>query len=87
MRDGTRFQSKLPIELMAAATQPQDAIGYLALLRRFVALLEPEDERGTTLRGLLAPEVPAERFATLLAAAGQRERACASGVAAGASAG
>jgi hypothetical protein len=77
MRDGGRFDAKLPIELMAAATQPQDAIGYLALLRKFVALLEPEAGRAATLRGLVAPELPPDRFAALLDAAERRERSCA----------
>jgi hypothetical protein len=76
MRDGTRYQGKLPIELMAAATQPQDAIGYLALLRRFVVLLEAEPGRSTTLRGLIAPELPPQRFGELLETAIARERAC-----------
>jgi hypothetical protein len=79
MRDGSRFQGKLPIELMAAATQPQDAIGYLALLRRFVALLEPEPGRSATLRGLVAPELPPDRWTQLLDAANRREQACGAG--------
>ena len=49
MRDGSQFRGALPIELMAAATQPQEALGYLALLRRFVAQLEPEPGRAATL--------------------------------------
>ena len=76
MRDGSRFRGAVPIELMAAATEPQEALGYLALLRRFVALMEAEPLRDSTLRGLIAPELAPERFAALLAQAEERERAC-----------
>lgn len=76
MRDGSRFRGAVPIELMAAATQPQEALGYLSLLRRFVAELEAEPQRRSALRGLIAPELPPERFAALLDEAEERERAC-----------
>ncbi len=78
MRDGSRFRGSAPIELMAAATQPHEALGYLALLRRFVALLEPEPERRSTLRGLIAPELAPERFGVVLDEALLRERSCSS---------
>jgi len=76
MRDGSRFRVSAPIELMAAASQPDEALGYLALLRRFVALLEPTDESYSTLRGLVAPELSPERFRTVLDEALARERRC-----------
>lgn len=76
MRDGTRFRGSVPIELMAAATQPQEALGYLSLLRRLVAEMEAEPLRGSTLRGLIAPELAAERFDAVLGQAEERERAC-----------
>jgi hypothetical protein len=76
MRDGSRFRGAVPIELMAAATEPQEALGYLALLRRFVAEMEAEPLRDSTLRGLVAPELAPQRFAALLAQAEERERAC-----------
>jgi hypothetical protein len=77
MRDGSRFQGAVPIELMAAASQPHEALGYLALLRRFVALLEPEADAAAMLRGLVAPELAPGRFRTAFDAAAQRERSCA----------
>jgi len=45
LTDGSRFKADVPIELMAAATRSADAVGYLALLRTFVAELEPPDSR------------------------------------------
>jgi hypothetical protein len=82
MRDGSQFRGAVPIELMAAATQPQEALGYLALLRRFVAELEAEPTRRSALRGLVAPELPPERFAMLLDRAEQSEASCRTGTAA-----
>jgi hypothetical protein len=76
MRDGSRFRVSAPIELMAAASQPHEALGYLALLRRFVALLEPADESRSTLRGLVAPELSPERFQAVVDEALARERRC-----------
>jgi hypothetical protein len=76
MRDGSEFRGSIPIELMAAATQPAEAVGYLALLRRFVDELEPEAFREHTLRGLIAPEVSPARFEGMLANADRRETAC-----------
>jgi hypothetical protein len=77
MVDGTRFRGGVPIELSAASSQPGHAVGYLALLRRFVALLEPEAYRRATLRGLLAPELAPARFDETLDAALSSERSCA----------
>jgi hypothetical protein len=77
MVNGTRYRSGLPMELSAAASQPGRAIGYLALLRRFVALLEPEPQRRATLRGLLAPELAPARFDEALDAARSHEQSCA----------
>ena len=76
MLDGSEFHGAVPIELMAAATQPGQAIGYLALLRAFVAELEPEAHRRQILRGLIAPEQAPASFETALDVAEQRERAC-----------
>ena len=69
--------SDVPLELSAATSQASEATGYLALLRRFVALLEPAAYREATLRGLVAPEVGPTRFAALHAEAESAERACA----------
>jgi hypothetical protein len=76
MRDGSQFRGALPIELMAAATQPHEALGYLALLRRFVAELEAEPAQGSALKGLVAPELDAKRFTELLDRAEQAEDRC-----------
>jgi len=79
MTDGTEFRVDAPIELMAAATRAEDAVGYLAVLRTFVAELQPEGHRSASLRGLIAPDVAPERFAGLLERARAREQACRAG--------
>jgi hypothetical protein len=76
MIDGSEFRGEIPIELMAAATQPGEAIGYLSLLRRFIALLEPAAHRRHTLRGLIATEVSPASFERFLLASEERERSC-----------
>jgi hypothetical protein len=76
MRDGSEFRGDVPIELMAAASQPGEAIGYLVLLRTFVAELEPADYRRSTLHGLIAPETPPSSFEAIVDAAEARERSC-----------
>jgi hypothetical protein len=77
MRDGSRFRGSIPVELSAAASQPGDAIGYLALLRAFVDGLEPESARRSALRSLSAPELHPAQFDAIVDAAEQRERECA----------
>lgn len=79
MLDGATYRTTSPIELAAAMSQPGEAMGYLALLRAFVDALEPPAHREATLRGLIAPEVGAERFSELLAAAEAAERRCRAG--------
>ncbi|HSF02753.1 MAG TPA: hypothetical protein VLA62_07080, partial [Solirubrobacterales bacterium] len=76
LTDGTRYRASLPLELAAAASEPAQAKGYLALLRRLVAELEPADHRVEALRGLVAPELPRADFNAVLAEALARERAC-----------
>jgi hypothetical protein len=76
MRDGSQFRGAVPIELMAAASQPDEAIGYLSLLRRFVAEMEDPPNRDATLRGLIAPELAPARFDALLQQATEREQHC-----------
>ncbi len=66
----------MAIELEAALSQAADAAGYLALLRGFVAEFEPEAFRRETLRSLVAPELDAERFEEIVAAAEKAERVC-----------
>jgi hypothetical protein len=74
--DGGRFDVAIPIELMAAATQPEQAIGYLVLLRRFVELLEPGHPPDATLKGLVAPEMALASFAAAMTAARESEQRC-----------
>ena len=80
MLDGSSFDPKSALELAAAQSQPAEARGYLALLRRFVAELEsdPEDRR-RALRSLLAPELAPSRFDAAHAAARAAENRCAAG--------
>ncbi len=74
--DGRRYRPSLPLELAAAASEPAQARGYLALLRRLVAELETADHRREVLRGLVAPELPRPAFDAAFEAAEARERAC-----------
>lgn len=77
--DGSRYRVSAPIELMAASTQSAEVIGYLALLRRFVAELEPRASRRQTLHGLISPELAGDRFDAIADAAEARERRCLGG--------
>jgi hypothetical protein len=76
MRDGSSLNPGSAIELTAAMSQPADALGYLALLRSFVAKVEPPAERGDTLRGLVAPEIDPGRWSAISDAAESAERHC-----------
>ena len=75
--DGTRYRPDVPLELAAAASEPAQAKGYLALLRAFVAELEEPAYRREALRGLVAPELPRPAFDAVADAAEAREQACA----------
>jgi hypothetical protein len=74
--DGTRYQASVPIELDAAESEASQALGYLALLRRLVAELEPEPYRRAALRSLVAPQTVPSSFEAALAAAEVREARC-----------
>lgn len=74
--NGAVFRTAVPIELEAALSQASDAIGYLALLRRFVTVLEIPEHRAETLRGLIAPELGGERFEQIMAKADRSQRDC-----------
>jgi hypothetical protein len=76
MLDGSSLSPSSAIELTAAMSQPADAIGYLALLRSFVAKLESPAQQRDTLRGLVAPEIDAARFDGLVDGAERAERQC-----------
>lgn len=69
MEDGSSFRPGVPIELAAAATQAASAKGFLALLRAWVRVLEPEPYRSEALRSLVAPEMDRAAFAKALASA------------------
>lgn len=73
---GARYDTRVPLHLAAAQNEAGSVRGYLALLRRFVALMEPADQRSAVLRGLLTPELAPEAFADALATAQAAERAC-----------
>jgi hypothetical protein len=75
--DGMQLRPQAPIELEMAINNAAHARGYLALLRSFVARLEPTggDPR-EALRGLLAPEMPADRFDARLEDAEAAEARC-----------
>jgi hypothetical protein len=79
LTDGSRFQASAPIELMAAVSQSAEAVGYLALLRSFVAELEPPEGRRQTLRGLISPELPVARFDAIATDAEAQESSCRAG--------
>jgi hypothetical protein len=74
--DGSQYAPSSPLELAAASSQAGQAVGYLALLRRFVELLEPEPQRAVALRSLVAPAMGAAEFEEALAGARAAERAC-----------
>ncbi len=76
LENGSKFRPHLPIELSAASTQSFQATGYLALLRTFVAELEPAEFRRNTLRGLVAPEVASENFDAIVGVAENLETQC-----------
>ncbi len=74
--DGTRFRPTIPIELSAAASQSGEVKGYLVMLRRFIAELEPESDRRESLRGLIAPEIGVASFDEMVTTAELREERC-----------
>jgi hypothetical protein len=74
--DGTRLDTKSPLELTAATGQAAQARGFLALLRAFVRELEPGEGAGEGLRSLVAPETSPQEFARKLAQAEALESAC-----------
>jgi hypothetical protein len=76
LTDGSTFRTSAPIELMAASSQGAQVKGYLALLRAFIAELEPPSGRRPTLRGLVAPELGVDRFDAIVDSAEKRERSC-----------
>jgi hypothetical protein len=76
MLDGSEYAPHNPLELSAAMIQASHARGYLALLRRFVALLEPAEQRRVALRSLVAPDLGVAAFDAAMDAAEAAEAAC-----------
>jgi hypothetical protein len=79
MLDGSRFDTAIPIELMAAASQPGEAVGYISLLRQFVAELETATYRRNGLRSLIGPELAPASFDLILDGAERAEAECLQG--------
>lgn len=75
MPDGTAYAASSELELSAAMSQAAHARGYLALLRRFTELLEPDQGRAA-LRSLVASELGAARFDALVDEAEAAEARC-----------
>jgi hypothetical protein len=73
---GARYRSSVPLELAAAASEAASAKGYLALLREWTRLVEPEPYRQEALRSLVAPEMDPKAFGEALAAAEAAEHRC-----------
>lgn len=74
--DGTKYRTTIPLELSAASSQAGEVLGYLAMLRSFVAELEAEPHRRATLRGLVAPEVGPAEWERMIDRAEQAEQRC-----------
>jgi hypothetical protein len=74
--DGSKFQPSVPLDLAAASTQSAEAIGFLSLLRAFIAELEPPEHRRRALRGVIAPELDHARFDTTVEDAEDLEHRC-----------
>jgi len=79
LTDGAAYRTSAAIELMAASSQGAQVKGYLAMLRAFVAELEPPAGRRSALRGLVAPELGVANFDASIDAAEEREGRCLAG--------
>ncbi len=76
LTDGSRFRPSRPLELSAAAAQSAQAVGYLVLLRKFVAELEPSIDQRNMLRGIIAPGLTNAAFDAIIETAKDPERRC-----------
>ena len=74
--DGSKFRPSIPLDLAAANAQSAEVIGFLSLLRAFIAELEPAEHRRNALRGVIAPELDSERFDAIVEIAEDLERRC-----------
>jgi hypothetical protein len=77
--DGSIFRPSVPIELSAGMTRSAEAVGYLALLRKFVANLEAPGDRLRVLHGIIAPEQSRSRFDAMVEIAESLEQRCEEG--------
>ena len=78
MTDGRALRVDRPVEMSAAAVEPREALGFLAVLRAGIEDLEAPPDRRAALQSLLAPDLPASAFGAALDRAETREAACAS---------
>jgi len=74
--DGSKFYASVPLDLAAARIQSAEVIGFLSLLRAFIAELEPPEHRRGALRGAIAPELDREHFDASVEIAEDLERSC-----------
>jgi hypothetical protein len=74
--DGSKFRPSTPLDLAAASAQSAEAIGFLSLLRAFIAELEPPEYRRSALRGVIAPKLDSQRFDAINEVAEGLERRC-----------
>jgi hypothetical protein len=74
--DGQRLRPDRPRELEMAALEPHRVRGLQAALHHFGAALDGAGEAGQSLRGWIAPQLPAPEFAPVLAEAETTAHAC-----------
>ncbi len=74
--DGSKLRPSIRLDLAAASAQSAEAIGFLSLLKAFIAKLEPSEHRRNALRGVIAPELDSERFDAIVEIAEDFERRC-----------
>jgi hypothetical protein len=74
--DGSKFRPSIPLDLAAARAQSAEAIGFLSLLRAFIAEMELPEHRRNALRGVIAPELDGEHFDAIVEIAEDLERRC-----------
>jgi hypothetical protein len=78
LADQSRFRADAALEFEAAAARAAEVEGLIAVLRAFVAELEPEAHRAEALRGLIDPSRSRAEFGAALAVAERAEAECAS---------
>ncbi|HXV37307.1 MAG TPA: hypothetical protein VEC18_09165 [Myxococcota bacterium] len=77
LTDTTRFQLSTPIGLEAASARAAEVVGYLSLWRALVTEMEPpQRDPRNALRGVVAPDLPSERFDAAVEFAERSEQRC-----------